>query len=304
MRYGFDYSDTFMAMGTANTIATDLANREAVRAVRDEMLRLHDRLNAFDDTSDIGRMNINAGREMVPVSSDTVKLLRDSLKLEKETEGAFNISTLPASRMWRKAGTEGRMPTSGEIREAQKTIRKDSVILDEPGHKAGLKRRGQGIDLGGIAKGYASDCAMRIFSGYGIDKVLINFGGTVVTRGVKVRVGIRDPFEPGREIGYVSVKDCAVVTSGVYERGVTIDKKRYHHIIDPRTCKPSTSELVSVTVIGDGAKVIDALATAVLVLGMEEGYRIVRRFGYEAVFVDKKGTVMATEGLKDDLVMR
>ena len=304
MRDGFDYSHTFMAMGTANTIAADLRHKEAVNAVRDEVMRLHGILNAFDEESDVGRINSSAGKEMVFVGSDTIKLLKDSLRLEEETDGAFKISTLPASRMWRKAGSEGRMPTSGELRQAQKSLGKDAVIIDEPGHKAGLKRRGQGIDLGGIAKGYAADCAMRIFSGYGIDEVLINFGGTVVTRGVKARVGIRDPFEPGSEIGYVSVKDCAVVTSGVYERGVTIDKKRYHHIIDPRTCKPSTSELVSVTVVGAGAKVIDALATAVLVLGMEEGYRIVRRFGYEAVFVDKKGNVMATEGLKDDLVMR
>ena len=293
-----------MAMGTVNSISTELRHRTAVRAARDEVLKLHRNLNVFDEMSEISEMNRNAGEKMVPVSCDTSKLLRDSQKLETETGGAFKISTLPASRMWRKACAEDRTPTSKEMRAARKSIQNEALIIDETGRKAGLKRHGQGIDLGGIAKGYAADAAVRILQGYGVKEAVLNFGGTVVAHGVTANVGIRNPFDQEKEIGYICIKDKAVVTSGIYERGGTIRGERYHHVIDPRTCRPSESELVSVTLVGNGAKLLDALATAVLVLGAKEGYGIVRKYGFDAVFVDKNGDVKVTNGLREDLIMR
>lgn len=302
MKNQFDYSDAFFAMGTVNTISADLEYREAVRKARKEVLSLHKRFNVFEESSEISQININAGK-MISVSRDTCKLLSDSCKYEKLTGGAFKITTLPASRLWRRAGSEHRMPTSEELVSVQMTMQPDAVEIDGTGLLAGLRKYGQEIDLGGIAKGYAADQAAKILDDLGVKRFMLNFGGTVITRGINARLGIRNPFvaHNNQALGSLTVNDCAVVTSGIYERGVEIDGKRYHHIIDPRTSRPSDSELVSVTLVGNSAEELDALATAVLVLGTEKGLVILRRLNIEAVFVDKHGNVCATNGLKDAL---
>lgn len=302
MEYQFDYSDTFFVMGTVNTIFANFEHREAVRTARSEVLSLHKKLNVFDENSEISQINNNAGK-MIPVSTDTCKLLSDSCKYEKLTEGAFKITTLPASRMWRRAGSENRMPTDDELVSVRKRMPYDAVMVDSKRLLAGVRRRGQEIDLGGIAKGYAADKAAKILDDLGVERFTLNFGGSVITRGLDAGVGIRNPFgaQNDQVLGSLTVNDCAVVTSGIYERGVEIDGKRYHHIIDPRTCRPSDSELVSVTLVGNSAEELDALATAVLVLGTEKGLEILHRLNIEAVFVDKHGNVCATNGLKDAL---
>ena len=301
----FDYSDTFMAMGTANTIAASLEHRDAVRAARDEVLSLHKRLNVFDDKSEIAQINKNAGK-MVPVSSDMYTLLKDSREFEKLTEGAFKISTLPASRMWRKAYSEKRMPTTDEIMSVQRVMQYEAVRFGGKGRYAGLRKKGQGIDLGGIAKGYAADSAAKILGSYNVKHFLLNFGGSAVTRGIDAKIGIRNPFGSEQKplLGHLHVNNCAVVTSGIYERGVEIDGKKYHHIMDPRTCRPSDSELASVTLVGLNAEELDALATAILVMGTDKGIRILQRLKIDAVLVDKAGNVCATNGLKDRLEVR
>ena len=305
MKPEFNYSDTFLAMGTANTIAADIDSREAVRAARKEVMSLHARLNVFDEKSEIAQINRNAGK-MVPVSKDTCRLLRDSRRFEELTEGAFKISALPASRMWRRACSENRLPTADEIVYAQKLLQYDAVRIDGRGKMAGLIKNGQGIDLGGIAKGYAADSAVDILECYGVKSFLLNFGGSVVARGTDAKVGIRNPFGSAEKplLGYLNVNDCAVVTSGIYERSVEIGGRKYHHIIDPRTCRPSDSELVSVTLVGHRAEELDALATAVLVLGTEKSLRILQRLSIESVFVDKAGNIFASNGLRNRLEVR
>lgn len=302
MEHQFDYSDTFPALGTANTIFSDIEHREAVRAARSDVLSLHKKLNVFDENSEIAQINKNTGI-MMPVSRDTFKLLKDSLEFERLTDGAFKISTLPAGRIWRLASSESRLPTADELISVQKLVQYDAVRVDSKRLLAGLRRHGQKIDLGGIAKGYAADSAAKMLDSHGVKRFMLNFGGSVVTHGVDARVGIRNPFIQQSEklLGYLKVKDCAVVTSGIYERGVEIGGKRYHHIIDPCTCRPSDSELVSVTLVGNKAEELDALATAVLVMGSEKGSKLLQRLNINAVFVDKRGNICVTNGLKNVL---
>ena len=140
MKHQFDYSDAFFAMGTVNTISADLEYREAVRKARKEVLSLHKRFNVFEESSEISQININAGK-MISVSRDTCKLLSDSCKYEKLTEGAFKITTLPASRMWRRAGSENRMPTDDELVSVRKRMPYDAVMVDSKRLLAGVRSR-------------------------------------------------------------------------------------------------------------------------------------------------------------------
>ena len=113
------------------------------------------------------------------------------------------------------------------------------------------------------------------------------------------RIGVQHPREAGKTLTVLELSDKSVSTSGDYERYQIVKKKRYHRILDPRTGKPSHG-MESVTIIGDRGAVIDPLTTALFILGPEKGMKVVKDLGCDAIFVDDKGRVAATEGIKID----
>ena len=165
-----------------------------------------------------------------------------------------------------------------------------------------LTQEGMQIDLGGIAKGYAADEVRRILQEQGVKSAQINFGGAVVVWGQPQHIGIQNPFQKtGSPMADLLVEDKAIVTSGVYEQCFFHKGKRLHHMIDPRTGRPSCSGLLSVTLIEDEAAQLDTLATAVCCLGIQKGLPISQKYGIEAVFVTDDGTVQATPALHNQL---
>ena len=191
------------------------------------------------------------------------------------------------------------MPIEYEHRKAAALVNHRDILID--GDAVMLKRRGQKIDLGAIAKGHAADEVRRILSARGAKNALINLGGTVVTIGEAQAVGIQNPFEKtGTAFATVSVRNKAVVSSGLYEQGFTQDGRTYHHIIDPKTGFPSDSELAGITLVGKNAELSDALSTAAFMLSVSEATELLRRFSTEAVFITKDGSVYITEGLKNN----
>jgi thiamine biosynthesis lipoprotein len=164
---------------------------------------------------------------------------------------------------------------------------------------------GQSVDLGGIAKGYAGDEAIKIYKKHGIKSAYVNLGGNVVTLGTKPdgtpwRIGIQNPrAQNGYYLGTVEVTDKAIVTSGDYERYFEADQIRYHHILDPQTGYPADSGLMSATVVTDVSVDADALSTAVFTLGLEKGMAMVKSLkGVEAILVTKDKEIYITEGIK------
>ena len=292
-------------MGTANSVTAAEGFRSAAEEIKSNTLRLHGMLNVYDTKSEISRINSSAGENGTDISADTFRLLGDALTLMKLTGGVFDPFMLPAVRMWRQARQRGRLPDESELRDVREIVADSCLILDSEKQTAFLTDAEAGIDLGGIAKGYAADRANDILASHSVEDAVINFGGTVIVRGSERNVGIQDPFSPtGTTMGSLEVADCAVVTSGLYERYFELGGRRYHHIIDPRTCMPSESGLAGVTLIGKNAMRLDALATAVFVLGAQEGYELIADEDIEAVFMDKDGNVMATDGLRNKLKLR
>lgn len=158
------------------------------------------------------------------------------------------------------------------------------------------------MDLGGIVKGYAADEARRMLQAYGAQNARINFGGTVVAIGRVQNIGIQNPFQKtGIPMACIPLKNKAIVTSGSYEQCFFHQGQRFHHIIDPRTGKPSCSGLLSVSLIGDEAVTLDALATGICCLGAEAGMPIVRRYGISAIFVTDHGGVHITPDLQGQI---
>ncbi len=298
-------STVFTALGTGNDIRVfagrdDTAAESALKRAKERILSLHETLSVYKPDSEISLLNAAAGGKSVPVGGDTFLLLSESKRYSCLSGGAFSVTTRPLSALWEIHARCGSVPARAEVEETLSLVCDGDIRLDPKTRTASLQRFGQSVDFGGIAKGYAADEVRRILLEGGVTRALINLGGTVSAIGGEWKVGIQHPDRfTGDAMGRVVLRDCCAVTSGDYERYYEVDGVRYHHIVDPRTGYPSRSDLRSVTLIGQSALALDALSTAVFVLGAEDGLRLVRDAGAEAVFVDSALNVFCTDGLRD-----
>ena len=294
----------FSALGTENSILIDdfrepKRAKAALKRAQTRVRALHERLSVFQPESELSLLNASAGCSPVSVSRDTFLLLSESKRFSRESHGAFSITTRALSALWRIHARCGTVPNRAEIEHALTLVNDEEILLDDLAQSAELMRFGQSVDLGSIAKGYAADEVKRILLEGGVSGATINLGGTVCIIGEAKRVGIQHPDRvTGISMGRISLADACAVTSGDYERYYEVEGTRYHHILDPRTGYPSRSNLRSVTLIGESALALDALSTAVFVLGAEEGISLVREAGVEAVFVTQQLDVFCTEGLR------
>ena len=299
-----EHSLIFTALGTVNNIRIfacrdKAAADKALRLAQARVTTLHDRLSVFKPDSEIALLNASAGGAGVKVSDDTMFLLSESKRYSRLSNGAFSITTRPLSALWQIHARCGSVPGRAEIEHALALVSDEDILLDGDSHTARLRLFGQSVDLGGIAKGYAADEVRNILLENGVTRALVNLGGTVVSIGGIWQIGIQHPDRiTGIAMGRVSLENRCAVTSGDYERYYEVDGVRYHHILDPRTGYPSRSHLRSITLIGENALSLDALTTAIFVLGEEEGLRLARDAEAEAVFVTQELDVLCTEGLR------
>lgn len=290
----------FPAFGTINSIVVAKQSDVSVLdQIKNRMLQLHKRLSFFDPESEIGQINRQAGIQPVAVSEDTFFVLLRALEYAQKTRGAFDVTAGPLSELWKKAIRSAVLPTDAEIEKCRRLCTFRNLVLDSAHRTAFLREKGMKLDLGGLAKGYAADTACAMLRAKNIQNARINFGGTVVVLGKQQKVGIQNPFEKtGCAMAGIILQNKAVVTSGVYEQCCFSRGKRLHHIIDPRTGKPSDTGVLSVSLIGEEAVTLDALATAICCLGAEAGANLVRGYGISAVFVTESGNVQVTPELQ------
>lgn len=246
--------------------------------------------------SDVWRLN-HAEGAWVEVSEETIDILKEAIKYSELTEGAFDISIAPLTELWHVNDNDGILPTEEEIKEAMSHVNYQCIQID--GSKVRLTDEKAQIDLGGIAKGYIADKLEELMKERGVTSAMINLGGNIKVVGSKTdgsswNIGIQKPFADRNEvIGSVKIKDKTVVSSGIYERYFEYDGKIYHHIIDKTTGAPSESDLEAVTIIGESSTAADALSTSCLLLGSEEGMKLVEQTeGVEAVFVKRDGSIL------------
>lgn len=274
------------------------------KAVMDDCLILCDEFEKkFSKTvegSDVWKLN-HAEGAWVEVSEETIDILKEAIKYSELTEGAFDISIAPLTELWHVNDNDGILPTEKEIKEAMSHVNYQYIQID--GNKVRLTDEKAQIDLGGIAKGYIADKLEELMKERGVTSAMINLGGNIKVVGSKTdgsswNIGIQKPFADRNEvIGSVMIKDKTVVSSGIYERYFEYGGKIYHHIIDKTTGAPSESDLESVTIIGESSTAADALSTSCLLLGSEEGMKLVEQTqGVEAVFVTRDGVILESSG--------
>lgn len=298
------YEKTFFALGTINTIvAVGVDCEEALHAAGERVFEIDDRMSAFKENSDIMQINRSAGYKAQEINLDTFKLLKRALDFSKASKGAFDITIRPLTALWGFGTKQNYIPEAEEIEKVLPLINYGDVELNDKKCIAFLRNKGQAIDLGGIAKGYAADEVKQILLQHNTKNALINLGGNIIAMGHNPsgspwRIGIQNPLASrGQYIGTVSVKNQTVVTSGSNEQFFMKDGVRYHHIIDPRTGYPTKHELLSVTVLCDCSMDADALTTAIFVLGVHEALPLLKSIHAEAIFVMQNKDIFITDGL-------
>ncbi len=244
-------------------------------------------------------------KQTVPVSEDTMYLLKTAKEMDELTNGCYDMTISPVVKAWGFTEEEHHVPTQAELDALMPLVDNDSVILSEEDQTAYLAKEGMAVDLGGIAKGYTSDAVTKLMKEEGVESALIWLGGNISAISNKPdgnpwKIAVENPLNTEDYVGLVEVSDCSVITSGGYQRYFDQDGKRYHHIIDPAMGYPSDSGLLSVTIISENGTKADALSTALFVMGYDRAVELWRQSDdFEAIFVTEDGKVIATEGIAD-----
>ncbi|MBE6915658.1 MAG: FAD:protein FMN transferase [Ruminococcaceae bacterium] len=268
----------------------------AERAIADRVAQLETVFSPTREDSELFRVNENAGSAM-EVSRDFANLLALSLKASAETQGAFDVTLGGAVELW----AHGKVPASEEL-EAQVTgSEKISLFENTLQTQKGLK-----LNFGAVAKGYASDCAKEILEEYEIPRALLSLGGNIYAHGEKEdgtpwNIGVRDPWGEAQDwLGILTARDEFIIASGDYERGFEEDGVRYHHILDPKTRRPATSDLRETVVVSQNGSRGDILSTALFVMGEEKAVAYWKNTrDFEMILVSSDGRVLITPNLKE-----
>ncbi|TRZ93968.1 FAD:protein FMN transferase [bacterium] len=270
------YRQSRVMMGTFVEVISP--NRQAPNIVFNEIRRVERLLSKYIADSEVSRLN-QCGRS--EVSLETMYILRKSKEFWLITEGKFDITVGPLLDLWGFSQKKYRLPTEKQINAVMPRIGSDKIIFQDESNLVKFKVPDMKIDLGGIAKGFVLDCAVKKLKENGIKSCLINAGGQVFCLGDRLGypwvIAIQNPRDADQS-DLLEIKNQAVATSADYEQFFMIGNRRYSHIFDPKTGYPADSGVISVTVIAKDSLTADALSTAIFILGKEKGLKLLKNF--------------------------
>src|SRR6185437_14063062 len=284
------------------------ALKAAFDAAITEIRRLESLMTTWREDSEVSRINAAAGKRAVAVGPETLAVIEKSVWMSERSEGVFDITFEAMHGLWKfDQDLEEKIPPRAAVEAARKLIDFRKIKIDHDARTVMLEKPGMRMSLGGIAKGYAVDAAVKVLRAAGLTSFFVQAGGDLYVQGRKpdgspYRVGVRDPRSPNETdfFATLEVEDHAFSTAGDYERGFVKDGRRYHHIIDPRTGYPATASR-SVTIWAKDAFTADAIDDAVFILGPEKGLGLVDQLEAGAVIVDAHNKVWVSDRLKDKL---
>ena len=310
------YQATFLTLfDTVTSIVGFAETEEEFEAITDE---IHDQLeiyhqlldiyNDYEGINNIKTINDQAGIAPVKVDPIIIEFLQDCKEYYEVTGGMVNVAMGSVLYLWHVARNEGiddpqnaKLPEEAALKEAAKHCSFDTVIIDEENSTVYLENPKQRLDVGAIAKGWATQkAAENAPSG-----MLLSVGGNVCATGPKPDknsswvVGIQDPDGDADDyLHTVYVNQESVITSGDYQRYYTVEGKKYHHIIDPQTLYPA-EKWRSVSIVCEDSGVGDMLSTSLFLLEQEEGQKLLDKYNACAIWVDLNGELHYSPGFKD-----
>ena len=295
---GYEYSrDAFDA--TANDIISQFKEYHQLYSIYDE----------FEGVNNIYAINkiVDGKHNTVPVDKRNVDMLLFAKDMYEKTNGTMNIAMGSVLSVWheyRENGNENpttaTLPPMDILKEASTHTDISKMIIDEKNNTVTLLDPQMTLDVGAVAKGYATRCIVNSLKEKGVINYLLNVGGSVTAIGNRAdgkewSVGIENP-KSGDYLSYLNVNDCSVVSSGSYQRFYTVNGKKYHHIIDEDTLLPS-DKFTSVSVICDDPALGDALSTALFCMTREEGETLINALpNTEALWLTNDTQTHTTNG--------
>ncbi len=249
---------------------------KAGMAALDLIEAIETQLTIYRETSELIALNRLAATEPVEVEPTLFKLLQLADRLWQATEGAFDITCGPLSRVWGFSQRQGKMPTAAELEQARSNVGWQYVELDEATRSVRYKKSGIELNVNSIGKGYALDRVAELLNRWDIEDSFSHGGGsTLLAQGNHQSLeqggwlaGIRDPLDPQRRLAEIVLRNEALSSSGNGTQFFELEGRRYGHLIDPRSGMP-TEGLLMATAIAPTAAEADALSTAFYLLGLE-----------------------------------
>ena len=285
-------------MGTSYSIKlADLGSEHDAVSLAQEIAGILEtvdqRMSTYLPTSELSRFNAADAGSWTPVSEDTLTVIERSRRLHELTDGAFDPTVGPIVDLWGFGpdGTQDQVPSASEIATVAGSI--GLAKVDMRHNQPALRKQAPGVrlDLSGVAKGFAVDLVAEHLGSKGISNAFIEVGGELRASGVGPadrpwRVGIEKPTLASRDIQHViDIGPEAMATSGNYRIFFEKDGRRYTHIIDPQSGRPVEHSLASVTVVAPTTLEADALSTAMLVLGLDDGLALATEKDIAAYFI-------------------
>jgi FAD:protein FMN transferase len=279
-------------------VADEMSQRQVTRAIEGAFASINDvndLMSTYVAVSEITQLNQSGPGEMVDVSSITFEVLKESVRYGELTDGDFDITVMPLVELWGFYPTrKGVVPRDEEIENTLRKVGFSKIVLDEAAQKAGFKTAGMRVDLGGIAKGYAVDRAVAVLKKQGVQNGLVEIGGEVSAIGTNKdggpwRVGLQHPDSTLKQVmAVIELSDVSIATSGDYQNFFEAGGVRYSHIIDPSTGRPVKNNVCSMTVIAPTCTESDALATAISVMGVKKGMKLIEeRSDLEGIIIER-----------------
>ena len=262
----------------------------------------------YIDTSELSNLSKTADVNSLPVSLSPAMydILIQSKKAYELSEGAFDITMGPLSKLWRKARRQNQFPTDSTVRSIQNLIGFNKLVFDTSNKTVRLTQPGMQLDLGGIAQGYVAQKVIDFLLTQGISKALVNASGDIVMSGAPVNkdgwvVGVNVPEKTDELLNQkLILKNRAIATSGDAYQFIEKNGIRYSHIINPITGYGVTFQR-NVTVIAADGTTADWLATACSILSFKKAKKLVSSLGAQLLIAEiKKGRLIlnATKGFR------
>ena len=295
------------ALDTAITLKVYGNKRNAVlKKLENRISELDNLLSTGKADSEVSRLN-DTGKAVL--SETSISLVKKSLEINKQTGGLFDITIYPLMELWGFPTKNYRIPSDKKIKAALKNVGSDKIIFDENTREISFKKKGMKIDFGGIGKGYITDELVKILTDEGVESAIINLGGNVFGLNKKPdgslwNVAIRDPDEPENYMAAIRIGNSAVITSGGYERYFEENGKIYHHILNPKTGKPSDSNLKSVSIVSKNATLADALSTSLFIMGEKKAIEYWRKNGadFDIILMTVDNRLLVSEGISGQVI--
>jgi len=296
--YPLHYSDAIF--GTTFTIkVSNLPDSVSTKEVRGQVKQLLDNLNAHMSTyqpdSELSVINANQSNDWLSVSTPLYTVLKQAQKISELSSGAFDITVGPLVNLWGFGPDPISFvaPADTVIKQHLTTLGYQNLLFNDKNQTIKKTIAELYLDLSAIAKGYAVDQVGLLLESLGITDYMVEIGGELKLKGHNIsnkpwRIAVEKPSAGNRMIQKVlPLSDISLATSGDYRNYFELEGVRFSHTIDPRTGKPITHKLASITILSDTTMKADALATALMVLGSEQGFELAEQQNIAALFIIK-----------------